>query len=97
MALLRTLDTARAAGNWPALAQASRGVLQVVPLLAAQGRWSAPERAALAQLRAVHARAAQGCDIAVGHLERQLMAMATSKEGWIAYALHNDNGNGTHP
>lgn len=89
--MTQKMSTAIAANDWKALAALNTLMASALPQLAAQGHWSAPERAALAALRQQHEEAVRRCGQATSELGQRLNEMQSNKEGWIAYALDNDN------
>jgi hypothetical protein len=89
--LRAAIADAAAARDWDRLGSTERALAPQLQALAARGPWNAAERAALAQLRAAHDGAAEACAGAANALSRHLDEMRANKEGWIAYALGNDN------
>ncbi len=88
--MAQKISAAIATEDWKALAAINTLMASALPQLAAQGRWSAAERAALAALRQVHEQAVQCCNRATSALGQRLNEMQLNKEGWIAYALDNE-------
>lgn len=87
--LTRQVRDAAAAADWTTLAALEPQVRRLAQW-AAQQSCSAAELAALAQLRDVHASAYRACVAARQRVGTQMSEMQDKKEGWMAYALHND-------
>jgi len=88
--LAQKMSAAIASGDWKALAAINTLMASALPAMASQGPWSAGERAALAALRQVHEEAVTRCDSATADLAKRLNEMQQNKEGWLAYALDNE-------
>lgn len=84
------LQDAAARKNWDKLGEQARALLPALRALAAHGPWNALEHAALERLRAQHDAAAQNVGAAARALEPRLEEMRANKDGWIAYAMHNE-------
>jgi len=91
--LAQKLSAATASSDWKALAAIDALVAGTLPALAAQGSWSPAERAALAALRSQHRAALAKVGAATDELDTHLQNMQNNREGFIAYALDNDNDN----
>lgn len=89
--LAHKLSAATAAADWPALAAIDALVSNALPALAAQGRWTPAERAALDALRRQHRAALAKVSSATDETGKHLHEMQNNREGYIAYAVDNDN------
>jgi hypothetical protein len=89
--LAQRMSAAIAAEDWQALAAINTLMSSALPAMARQGAWSAGERAALAALQQLHREAQARCADAVTELGQRLNEMQQNKEGWLAYALDNEN------
>lgn len=89
--LAHRLNAAVAASDWKALAAIDTLVASTLPALAAQGRWTPAERAALDALRSQHRAALATVAGKSAELDRHLQDTRNHREGWLAYALENDN------
>lgn len=79
--------------DWRALAGADQNV---VTLLSGAGRddaMSLPEREALQDLKLAHQQARLHCISAIDLLSQQMAELQANREGWLAYALHNNQDN----
>ncbi|NVM79774.1 hypothetical protein FHW83_005616 [Duganella sp. SG902] len=88
--MAQKMSAAIASEDWKALAAINTLMATVLPQMAAQGQWSGAERAALSALRQMHNEAVKRCDRATDDLARRLHDMQANKEGWLAYALENE-------
>jgi hypothetical protein len=89
--LAQKLSAATAAADWQALAAIDALVSNALPALAAQGRWTPAERAALNALRSQHRAALAKVNSATAELDKHLHELQNNREGFIAYALDNEN------
>ncbi|HEY1152097.1 MAG TPA: hypothetical protein VGF27_26215 [Pseudoduganella sp.] len=89
--LAQKLSAATAAADWQALAAIDALVSNALPALAAQGRWTPAERAALNALRGQHRAALAKVSSATDELDKHLHELQNNREGFIAYALDNEN------
>jgi hypothetical protein len=88
--LAQRLRDAAAGQDWAALAEADRDLARFLAIAAAQGLPAPAERTALQALRLAHGQARTLCAEAGEQLARRMADMQTSKDGWLAYALHSD-------
>jgi hypothetical protein len=84
------MQAAAAREDWDGLGEQARALSPLLRALAVHGPWNALERAALERVRAQHDAAALHAAAAARALEPRLEEMRANKDGWIAYALHND-------
>jgi hypothetical protein len=84
------LQDAAARQDWDRLGEQARALFPALHALAAHGPWNAGERAALERVRAQHDAAARQVAAAARALEPRLEEMRANKDGWIAYAMHNE-------
>ena len=89
--LAQRLNAATANADWKTLAALDTLVANTLPVLAAQGRWTPAERAALDALRSQHRAALATVTEKTAELDRHLQDTRNHREGWLAYALDNDN------
>jgi hypothetical protein len=89
--MAQQLSAAGAAADWQALTALDTLLSNTLPALAAQGRWSPAERAALDALRRQHQAALATVNGAAAELDKHLRDLQNNREGYIAYALDNDN------
>lgn len=85
---------ASARADWELLDRAVRDLAPRLEALAAGRPWTDAERAALARLRGTHASAEQAVAAASAQLQMRMDDMLANKEGWMAYALADDNDTG---
>ncbi|MFK3738269.1 hypothetical protein [Massilia sp. TN1-12] len=90
MAMGDALQAAAARADWDTLGEHARALGPALRALAARGPWNAAERLVLARLRGQHDAAAAAAATAVQELAARLETMRANKEGWLAYAMHND-------
>lgn len=76
--------------DWDGLGEHTRALSPLLRALAAHGPWNAAERVLLERVHAQHDAAALRANVAARALEPRLEEMRANKDGWIAYALHND-------
>jgi hypothetical protein len=79
--------------DWRALAGADQNV---VTLLSGAGRddvLSLSEREALQDLESAHQLARLQCASAIDLLSQRMVELQANREGWLAYALHNNQDN----
>jgi len=79
--------------DWRALAGADQ---DVATLLSGAGRddaMSLPEREALQDLESAHQLARLQCASAIDLLSQRMVELQANREGWLAYALHNNQDN----
>jgi hypothetical protein len=88
------LQDAAARQDWDRLGEQARALFPALHALAAHGPWNAGERAALERVRAQHDAAARQVAAAARALEPRLEEMRANKDGWIAYAMHNETESG---
>jgi hypothetical protein len=84
------LQAAAARDDWDGLAEHTRALSSLLRALAAHGPWNAEERVLLERVHAQHDAAALRAAAAARALEPRLEEMRANKDGWVAYALHND-------
>ena len=84
------MQTAAARDDWDGLSEHTRALSPLLRTLAAHGPWNATERVLLERVHAQHDAAALRATAAARALELRLEEMRANKDGWIAYALHND-------
>lgn len=89
--LAQRMSAASAAEDWQALAAINTLMASALPAMARQGPWNAAERAALEALQQQHQDAEARCARALAEMGQRLNEMQQNKEGWLAYALNNDN------
>jgi hypothetical protein len=87
----RVLLDAGARADWELLGRAVRELGPRLEALAAGRPWTAAERAALARLRGAHATADEAVAAASSQLQLRMNDILANKEGWMAYALADDN------
>ncbi|WP_296946697.1 hypothetical protein [uncultured Massilia sp.] len=97
LAIGDALQAAAAAADWDRLGELARALAPTLRALAARGPWSAAEGVALQRLRGQHDAAAQALGVATDALGARLEAMYANKEGWLAYATHNETDSGASP
>jgi hypothetical protein len=90
------MQAAAARADWDRLGEHARALSPLLRGLAAHGPWNARERAALERVRAQHDAAAAHAAAAARALEPRLEEMRANKDGWIAYAMHNDTEPGAN-
>ncbi|WP_027866944.1 hypothetical protein [Massilia alkalitolerans] len=93
--LARVLLDAGARADWALLGRAVGELAPRLRALAAGRPWTDAERAALEQLRSAHATAALAVAAASAQLQARMDEMLANKEGWMAYALADDNDTGS--
>jgi hypothetical protein len=93
MRLARELLQAMKARDWTAMGNVDREVATL--LSGAAAPWSEAEQAALRDLRAVHRLALECCELETAALDQRLAELRAHKEGWMAYALNDWQGNPT--
>jgi hypothetical protein len=84
------MQAAAAREDWDGLGEHTRTLSPLLRALAAHGPWNAAERVLLERVHAQHDAAALRAAAAARALEPRLEEMRVNKDGWIAYALHND-------
>jgi len=84
------LQGAASREDWDGLGEHTRALSPLLRALAAHGPWNAAERVLLERVHAQHDAAALRAAAAARALEPRLEEMRANKDGWIAYALHND-------
>ena len=84
------MQAAASREDWDGLGEHTRALSPLLRALAAHGPWTAAERVLLERVHAQHDAAALRADVAARALEPRLEEMRANKDGWIAYALHND-------
>jgi hypothetical protein len=89
-----SIQDAAAREDWDRLGEQARALFPALRALAAQGPWNAGERAVLNRVRAQHDAAAHQVAAAARALEPRLEEMRANKDGWIAYAMHNETESG---
>lgn len=80
----RLLKLSRA-GDWALLVVADRELAVVWRRMALQGRWTPAERTALDALRQAHREAEARCADASQHVQQQMRALASRRDGLMAY------------
>jgi hypothetical protein len=90
------MQAAATRGDWDRLGEQARALPPLLRALAAHGPWNARERAALERVRTQHDAAAERAAAAARALEPRLEEMRANKDGWIAYAMHNDTEPGAN-
>ena len=90
------MQAAAARADWDRLGEHARALSPLLRGLAAHGPWNARERAALERVRTQHDAAAAHAAAAARALEPRLEEMRANKDGWIAYAMHNDTEPGAN-
>lgn len=90
LAMGDALQAAAAGADWDKLGEHARALGPALQALAARGPWNAAERSVLARLRSQHDAAAAAAAAAAQELAARLETMRANKEGWLAYAMHND-------
>lgn len=88
--MAQKMSAAIASEDWKTLAAINTLMGTVLPQMAAQGQWSGAEKAALSALRQMHNEAVKRCDRATEELGQRLHDMQANQEGWLAYALENE-------
>jgi len=84
------MQAAAARDDWNGMGEHTRALSPLLRALAAHGPWNAAERVLLERVHAQHDAATLRAAAAARSLELRLEEMRTNKDGWIAYALHND-------
>jgi hypothetical protein len=84
------MQAAAAREDWDSLGEHTRALSPLLRALAAHGPWNAAERVLLERVHAQHDAATLRAAAAARSLELRLEDMRANKDGWIAYALHND-------
>jgi hypothetical protein len=84
------MQAAASRDDWDGLGEHTRALSPLLRALAAHGPWNAAERVLLERVHAQHDAAALRAAAAARALEPRLEEMRANKDGWIAYALHND-------
>jgi hypothetical protein len=84
------LQAAAARDDWDGLGEHTRALSPLLHALTAHGPWNAAERVLLERVHAQHDAAALRAAAAARALEPRLEEMRANKDGWVAYALHND-------
>jgi len=84
------MQAAAARDDWNGLGEHTRALSPLLRALAAHAPWNAAERVLLERVHAQHDAATLRAAAAARSLELRLEEMRTNKDGWIAYALHND-------
>jgi hypothetical protein len=97
LALGDALHATAAGADWDALARHVNGLAPALRALVARGPWTGAERAALERLRGRHDAALGAVTAAAAVLGARLDAMHANKDGWLAYALHNETDSGASP
>jgi hypothetical protein len=90
----RVLLDAGARADWELLGRAVGELAPRLQALAGGRPWTDAERAALGRLRGAHAAAEQAVAAASAQLQLRMDDMRTNKDGWMAYALADDNDTG---
>ena len=94
MQLARRLDAATLASDWTTVAVLDRHVASLLRSIGHQPL-SAQEDAALARLLHAHRQARERCAFASERMAAQLSEMRSNKDGWLAYAVSNDEWTGS--
>ena len=84
------MQAAASREDWDGLGEHTRALSPLLRALAAHGPWNAAERVLLERVHAQHDGAALRAAAAARALEPRLEEMRANKDGWVAYALHND-------
>jgi len=75
--------------DWRGLTQVDRDLANLLPRWSAQ-QWTHVELAALEQLRRAHEAAREACSRESARVEGLLAHLRTHKDGWMAYAMSNE-------
>ena len=84
------MQAAASRDDWDGLSEHTRALSPLLRALGAHGPWNTAERVLLERVHAQHDAAALRAAAAARALEPRLEEMRANKDGWIAYALHND-------
>lgn len=88
--MVHTLYAAIGSNDWHGMAVADHELAGVLSALSEKGAWAASDLPALAKLREAHREAQEHCARELEKAGKRLEEMRESKEGWIAYALDNN-------
>ncbi|MFA9440768.1 hypothetical protein ACDA63_14115 [Uliginosibacterium sp. sgz301328] len=77
--------------DWDGVARVDGEIAAALPRMVAQGAWTANEAKALATLRETHRIVLEQCEREAADLDARMVSLCAHKDGWIAYAMDDEN------
>ncbi|MGC3962455.1 MAG: hypothetical protein QM803_03775 [Rhodocyclaceae bacterium] len=77
--------------DWDGVARVDREIATALPRMAEKGAWTPGEAKALATLRETHRIVLEQCEREAADLDARMVSLRAHKDGWLAYAMEDEN------